>query len=200
MSHQPAAGHGDHSSASTPEDEPTSSGAPPLFTNKTKAIVWGMQTRAVQAMLDFDFVCRRTEPSAVAMVYPFTGDHKQKYYWGHSEILVPVYKNMKDAMTKHPDADVLVNFASLRSAYESTVETMTFPQIRTIAIIAEGIPENMTRKLILMANEKNVTIIGPATVGGLKPGCFKIGNTGGMMDNILHSKLYRQGSVAYVSR
>ena len=37
-------------------------------------------------------------------------------------------------------------------------------------------------------------------VGGLKPGCFKIGNTGGMLDNILMSKLYRGGSVAYVSR
>lgn len=100
---------------------------------------------------------------------------------------------MKDAMTKHKDADVMVTFASLRSAYDSTVETLQFPQIRTIAIIAEGIPENMTRKLILMAEEKGVTIIGPATVGGVKPGCFKIGNTGGMMDNILHSKLYRPG-------
>lgn len=171
-----------------------------MFTNKTKAIVWGMQNRAVQSMLDFDFVCRRNEPSVVAIIYPFTGDHKQKFYWGHKEILIPVYKQMKDAMTKHPDADVLVNFASLRSAYSSTVETMEFPQIRTIAIIAEGIPENYTRKLIKLANEKNVSIIGPATVGGLKPGCFKIGNTGGMMDNILHSKLYRPGSVAYVSR
>ena len=37
-------------------------------------------------------------------------------------------------------------------------------------------------------------------VGGIKPGCLKIGNTGGMMDNILSSKLYRPGSVAYVSR
>ena len=34
-----------------------------LFGPTTKAIVWGMQTRAVQGMLDFDFVCRRTEPS-----------------------------------------------------------------------------------------------------------------------------------------
>lgn len=171
-----------------------------MFTIQTKAIVWGMQTRAVQSMLDFDFVCRRAEPSVVAMVYPFTGDHKQKYYWGHKEVLVPVYKNMRDAMNRHPDADVLVNFASLRSAYESTVETMSYSQIRTIAIIAEGIPENMTRRLILLANQKNVSIIGPATVGGVKPGCFKIGNTGGMMDNILHSRLYRPGSVAYVSR
>ncbi|XP_063985408.1 ATP-citrate synthase [Diachasmimorpha longicaudata] len=171
-----------------------------LFSNGTRSIIWGMQTRAVQSMLDFDFVCRRTVPSVAAIVYPFVGDHKQKFYWGHKEVLIPVYKLMKDAMGKHPDADVMVTFASLRSAYESTVETLQFPQIRTIAIIAEGIPENMTRKLILMAHEKKVTIIGPATVGGVKPGCFKIGNTGGMMDNILHSKLYRPGSVAYVSR
>ncbi|XP_044741718.1 ATP-citrate synthase [Chrysoperla carnea] len=172
----------------------------PMFSNTTKAIVWGMQTRAVQSMLDFDFVCRRNEPSVVAMVYPFTGDHKQKYYWGHKEILIPVYKKMGDAMTKHSDADVLVNFASLRSAYESTIETLEYPQIRTIAIIAEGIPENLTRKLIVQANAKKVNIIGPATVGGIKPGCFKIGNTAGMMDNVLHSRLYRAGSVAYVSR
>lgn len=198
------------STPSSPASTPTTPSGPgrsfggsalkPLFSAKTKAIVWGMQTRAVQSMLDFDFVCRRSEPSVAAMVYPFTGDHKLKFYWGHKEVLIPVYKKMEDAMNKNKDADVLVNFASLRSAYDSTIETLSFPQIRSIAIIAEGIPENMTRKLNLLAKEKNVSIIGPATVGGLKPGCFKIGNTGGMMDNILHSKLYRPGSVAYVSR
>lgn len=171
-----------------------------LFSKTTKAIVWGMQTRAVQSMLDFDFICRRSEPSVVAMVYPFTGDHKQKFYWGHKEVLIPVYKLMTDAITKHKEVDVVVNFASLRSAYDSTMEVLEFKQIRTIAIIAEGIPENYTRKIIVKANEKGVSVIGPATVGGVKPGCFKIGNTGGMLDNILHSKLYRPGSVAYVSR
>lgn len=164
-----------------------------MFSKATKSIVWGMQTRAVQSMLDFDFICRREEPSVVCMVYPFTGDHKQKYYWGHKEVLIPVYKKMSDAIHKHKSADVLVNFASLRSAYESTMEVLDYPQIRTVAIIAEGIPENMTRKMIVAAREKGVNIIGPATVGGVKPGCFKIGNTGGMLDNILHSKLYRPG-------
>lgn len=57
-----------------------------LFSSKTRAIIWGMQTRAVQSMLDFDFVCRRSEPSVAAIVYPFTGDHKQKFYWGHKEV------------------------------------------------------------------------------------------------------------------
>lgn len=43
-----------------------------LFSKHTKSIVWGMQTRAVQGMLDFDYVCSREEPSVAALVYPFT--------------------------------------------------------------------------------------------------------------------------------
>lgn len=50
----------------------TSAKATTLFSRHTKAIVWGMQTRAVQGMLDFDYVCSRDEPSVAAMVYPFT--------------------------------------------------------------------------------------------------------------------------------
>jgi len=42
-----------------------------LFTRTTKAIIWGLQSRAVQGMLDFDYVCSRGSPSVVAMVYPF---------------------------------------------------------------------------------------------------------------------------------
>merc|ERR1711988_66552 len=57
-----------------------------------------------------------------------------------------------------------------------------------------------TRSIISTANEKGVGIIGPATVGGIKPGCIRIGNTGGMLDNIVMSRLYRPGSVAYVSK
>ena len=41
-----------------------------IFTASTKAIVWGMQTRAVQGMLDFDYVCSRETPSVVAILYP----------------------------------------------------------------------------------------------------------------------------------
>lgn len=32
-------------------------------------------------------------------------------------------------MKHHPDADVLVSFASLRSAYDSTIEAMQYPQV-----------------------------------------------------------------------
>ena len=43
-------------------------------------------------------------------------------------------------------------------------------------------------------------VIGPATVGGVKAGCFKIANTAGTYDNIIASKLNRPGSVGFVSK
>merc|ERR1719392_344027 len=74
------------------------------------------------------------------------------------------------------------------------------PGIKTMAIIAEGVPEQQTRQIIKAAEEKKVGIVGPATVGGIKPGCIPLGNTGGMLDNVVMSKLYRPGSIAYVSK
>lgn len=170
-------------------------------TNTTQCFVYGLQNRAVQGMLDFDFICKRKEPSVAAMIYPFTPNHYIKFYWGKGEIMLPCYKSLQEAVVKHKKASVYVNFASFRSVYSTVVEALQFNnQLKTIAIIAEGVPEAQTRELIKLATEKDVGIIGPATVGGIKPGCFRIGNTGGMIDNIIMSKLYRPGSVAYVSK
>ncbi|KAJ5611236.1 ATP-citrate synthase subunit 1 [Penicillium lagena] len=171
-----------------------------LFHNKTRCFVYGMQPRAVQGMLDFDFICKRTTPSVAGIIYTFGGQFVSKMYWGTSETLLPVYQDVEKAMAKHPDVDTVVNFASSRSVYSSTMELMENPQIRSIAIIAEGVPERRAREIMVAAKEKGITIIGPATVGGIKPGAYKIGNTGGMMDNIVASKLYRKGSVGYVSK
>lgn len=171
------------------------------FTAMTRCVVYGLQHQAVQGMLDFDYMCKREKPSVAAMIFPFAANHFVKFYWGTDETLLPVYQTVKDAFTKHPEVSVVVNFSSFRSVYSSTLEIMEFSQqIKTIAIIAEGVPESQTRALIKVGREKRIGIIGPATVGGIKPGCFRIGNTGGMLDNIVMCKLYRPGSVAYVSR
>jgi len=171
------------------------------FDATTRSFVYGLQPRAIQGMLDFDYSCGRETPSVAAMIYPFGGHHIQKFYWGTKETLLPVYTSVKEAVEKHPDADVVVNFASSRSVFGSTKEILGFSkQIKAIALIAEGVPERHAREILHAAQEKGVLIIGPATVGGIKPGCFRIGNSGGMMDNIIASKLYRAGSVGYVSK
>jgi ATP citrate (pro-S)-lyase len=172
----------------------------PLFTPTTQAIVYGLQLGAVQNMLDFDFICGRAEPSVACLVYPFNQNHYQKFYWNSKEILLPCLQSLDFALAKFPRVDTVVNFASFRSAYETSVEVLRAPQIRTLAIIAEGVPELRARQLLALARARGVTLIGPATVGGLKPGCFRIGNAGGMLDNLVASRLYRRGSVAYVTR
>ena len=101
----------------------------PLFTKKTRAFVFGMQTKAVQGMLDFDFCCNRAEPSVAAMLNPFSSNHTQKFYWGSKEVLVPVYQHLEEACLKHPEVDVLINFASLRSAYDVTMACLEQPQV-----------------------------------------------------------------------
>ncbi|KII84583.1 hypothetical protein PLICRDRAFT_45956 [Plicaturopsis crispa FD-325 SS-3] len=170
------------------------------FDAATRSFVYGLQPRAIQGMLDFDFSCGRATPSVAAMIYPFGGHHIQKFYWGTKETLLPVYTSVEEAVKKHPEVDVLVNFSSSRSVYSSTLDVFKYPQIKSVALIAEGVPERHAREILHLAREKGVLIIGPATVGGIKPGCFRIGNSGGMMDNIIASKLYRPGSVGYVSK
>ncbi len=56
----------------------------------------------------------------------------------------------------------------LRSAYESSMEAMKQPTIRVVAVIAEGVPEADTKKLIAYALKHNKILIGPATVGGIQ--------------------------------
>lgn len=117
-----------------------------LFNDKTRCFVYGMQPRAVQGMLDFDFICKRATPSVAGIIYTFGGQFVSKMYWGTTETLLPVYQQVSNAIAKHPDVDVVVNFASSRSVYSSTMELMENPQIKTIAIIAEGVPERVSRR------------------------------------------------------
>ncbi len=170
-----------------------------LFDKNTQAIIFGCQERAIQRMLDFDYACGRETPSIAAIVNPTTtGFHK--CFWGPEEIILPIYTTIEEAAQNHPQADVMINFASFRSAYPRTKEALEIESIRTVAIIAEGIPERYTKELVTIAKQKGKWLIGPATVGAIKGGAFKIGNTGGMIDNIIASRLHRPGSVAFVSK
>ena len=171
-----------------------------LFDKNTQAFIYNMQVNAVQRMLDFDYVARREKPSVAALIDPTGADGFQKFFFGAKEVLVPIYKSLKTAAAKHPNVDVLINFASFRSAAQSTDEALSISTLRTYVIIAEGVPERRMRVLAIKAKKMSKIIIGPATVGGIVPGAFKIGNTGGTIENIVESKLHRPGSVGFVSK
>lgn len=169
-----------------------------LFDENTRAFIYGQQQKAAQRMLDFDYLCNREKPSVAGFITP-TGSGYYKLFWGTKEITIPRYMTIEEAIAENPDADVLVNFASERSCAESTMDALNTDNIRTIIMIAEGVPQRDVRKIAKIAKEKRKWIIGPATVGGIKPGCFKIGNAAGTVENIRDTKLYRPGSVGFVS-
>ncbi len=171
-----------------------------LFTKKTQSFIYNNQVAATQRMLDFDYASGRETPSVAAIINPTGSDSFSKCFFGTREILIPIYKTIEKAAMMHPNADVMINFASFRSAAPSTDEALAIPQLRTIVIIAEGVPERRMKLLTAKSKALGKVIIGPATVGGIKAGCFKIGNAGGTIENIIESKLHRPGSVGFVSK
>src|SRR5271157_4662368 len=112
-----------------------------LFSKKTQSFIYNNQVAATQRMLDFDYAAGRETPSVAAIINPTGSDSYSKCFFGKREILIPVYKTIEKAAKMHPNVDVLVNFASFRSAVPSTEEALAIPQMRTIVIIAEGVPE-----------------------------------------------------------
>ncbi len=172
-----------------------------LFTKDTQAIFWNNNKSAIQRMLDYDYVIGREKPSVAAIVAPTSSNKFEKFFYGPDEIMVPLYRNTADAVKEHKNADVLLNFASFRTAYDVSMEAISMgDQFKTIMVTAEGIPERLARKMNQAAKDKGILVIGPATVGAITPGAFKIANIGGTIENIIKSKLHRAGSAGLVTR
>ena len=171
-----------------------------LFTRDTQAIFWNNNRSAIQRMLDYDYIIKREKPSVAAIVAPTSSNKFDKFFFGTDEVMIPIYRSTEEAVAAHPNAEVLLNFASFRTAYDVTMDALRFSQFKTIMITAEGIPERLARIMNKTAREKGVLIIGPATVGAITPGAFKVANIGGTIENIVKSKLHRPGSCGLVTR
>jgi len=171
-----------------------------LYTRSTQAIFWNNNKTAIQRMLDYDYTIKRETPSVAAIVAPTSGNKFEKFFWGADEVMIPLYKTTAEAKAAQPQADVLLNFASFRTAYDVTMEALEIGGFSSMMITAEGIPERLARGMNAKARELGVTVIGPATVGAITPGAFKVANIGGTIDNIINSKLHRAGSCGLVTR
>jgi len=171
-----------------------------LYTKDTQAIFWNNNKTAIQRMLDYDYTIQRKTPSVAAIVAPTSGNKFEKFFFGPDEVMIPLFKTTAAAKDAQPQADVLLNFASFRTAYDVTMEALEIGGFSSMMITAEGIPERLARGMNQTAREKNVTIIGPATVGAITPGAFKVANIGGTITNIVNSKLHRAGSCGLVTR
>ena len=171
------------------------------FARNTHLFIWGLHKNLAQRILDFDYCCKKNNPSIKAIIDPTRSKKGSiNLFWNTKEILIPIYNNLNDATLDNPSVDTLINLASFRSAYQVSLEAIVNKNINKILVIAEGIPERWAIDLNQKARLNNKLIIGPSSVGLITPGIFRGGNTGGTIDNIINSNLFTSGSIAILTK
>jgi len=164
-----------------------------------KILAIGSYKPGYQAILDFDFLCGKSNPSIVGIVGP--NKRFEKYFWGNEEILIPCYKSLEAAKDTIGNVEWLLNISSGRRAFQSTVEFFeSFPDALGAHLFAEDIPEKFALELSSRYLQQGKTIIGPAGVGLVVPGALKLGVIGGVdWRQIEKTQLQLPGSVGILS-
>lgn len=162
-------------------------------------LVLGNHPGIVQSILDFDFACKKEEPSIIGCI---TSNRKSiKMFFGKQEILIPCFSHAgKVSAHLAPKVQWMLNVQSGRRAYESTVAFFeAFPHALGGHLFAENIPEKHATELLKQYGREKV-IAGPSGVGLIVPGHLKLGAIGGTdMHQIEASKLATEGSIAVVA-
>ena len=122
-----------------------------LFDKNTQAIVFGYQQAAIQRMLDFDYVCRRTTPSVACHRRPDPGGQPQVLLGneGDPHPHLPHHRRSDRRSIPKP-----TSWSTLPPSARPTPprkRPWRAETIRTVAIIAEGVPEHRTKELIHIA-------------------------------------------------
>jgi succinyl-CoA synthetase alpha subunit len=103
---------------------------------------------------------------------------------------VPVYNKVSEAAREH-DLDASIIFVPARFAYDAVIESLK-ADIKMTCIITEKIPVFDMLRLVELAKEKNLYIIGPNSPGMLIPDNIKLG--------IMPSDMCHYGNVAIISK
>ena len=163
-------------------------------------IMLGTHPGIIQSVLDYDFLIGRDEPSIKAIIAH--GRKQERYFWGENEIMLPVYDGLKKVK-----ADVLsqctaaINVQSARRVLSSSLEAMvTISSLKVLVVFAEQTPEVHSLELRKVANQKDILLVGPSSVGILLPGHSKIGAIGGTQyEQLASANIIQQGATAVIS-
>lgn len=165
-----------------------------------KIIVIGNHIQIIQSILDYDYMNGSKLLSVVGVIA--SGKKYQRFFYGKKEILIPIFEDTK----KIPDyikkeVNMFVNVNSGRRVLVSSIDVIdAFKNIKIGVIFAENTPEKHAIDLSEFAKNKDVTLIGPASVGMILPGRFKLGAIGGInAKQIRSSGILNKGGVAVLS-
>ena len=108
---------------------------------------------------------------------------------------VPVFNSIKEAIDEVGRVDCSMVYVPPLMAKEAALEAIE-AQIPLVHIFVEKMPIFDVSVVLVKAQEKNIRILGPASVGAIVPGEVKIGSIGGPNPNRVFSK----GPVGVISK
>lgn len=160
----------------------------------------GSHPATIQAILDFDFLSGRADPSIKAIIA--NGRKNERYFFGKGEVIIPVYERLERLPEELRQAtNLFISLVSGRRVLASTSELIDgLPSLAGGVVFAERVPEKHALELAQKAEAKGVWILGGASVGLIIPGSFKLGAIGGVDARQFDaSNLFARGQVAVVS-
>ena len=109
---------------------------------------------------------------------------------------VPVYDTVAEAVTNHQPTVTVISVPA-PAVLDAAMEAFAHG-IKLCLIMTERVPRQDTSKLLVAAKRVGCTVIGPNTLGLIRPGVAKLGTIGGRVDNVCRS--FTPGRVAVLSR
>ena len=103
---------------------------------------------------------------------------------------VPVYDLVEEAVGEH-GGDVVLSFVPGPYSADAAIESI-LAGVKLVVMTAEGVPLYDTAKVMRLAGENGVMVIGPDTAGVISPGRGKAG--------VHPDKLFLEGGVGVVSK
>jgi len=165
--------------------------------SEPKILIIGSYSLITQSILDFDFLSGKARPSIEGIIR--ANKKGERFFYGEREVLIPYYKNLiETGQHFNKGINFFLNVASARRVlYTTNITLSTLPNLICGNIFAENTPEKHSLELHKFAQEKNVPIIGPSSVGLLVPGKLKLGAIGGVETRqLLNPIFYEKGSIA----
>ncbi len=171
-----------------------------LRKQEANVITVGSYPAIIQAILDFDYLAKKSKPSIVGIIA--SGRNNERYFFGKKEILIPVYPSAKHIPEeKKEKTTFFLNLSSGRRVLQSTREVLQeMPKISGGVVFAEGVPEQHALTLYNEFVKNGQFIIGPSSIGLIIPNFLKLGAIGGVdIRQLTDAKLFDQGTVAVLS-
>ncbi|HET6746747.1 MAG TPA: citrate/2-methylcitrate synthase [Candidatus Saccharimonadales bacterium] len=165
-----------------------------------QVISLGSHAGIIQSILDHDYLVGKKRPSITTIVA--NGRKQERYFWGESEIIIPVVPNLEKLSQEERDAcQAIVNFQSARRVLSSIEQALeVLPNVKVATIFAEQTPERHSLELLNLAKSRDVLLVGPSSVGLLVPGVMKLGAIGGTQHaRITDAGIITAGDTAVVS-